>query len=247
MRIDWWTLGLQTINLLVLVWILSRFLFKPISQIITDRQAAAAKLLDDAQAARDSAKAEAEKSVAAQAEVMANRDALLKAAIAEANTQKQAILEAAKNAAEKVVRDAAAAAAEARSQEARRNGDRSSRLAIDIAERLLDRLPESARVHGFVAGLAEAIGTLPEGVRAGLGADGKPICLRVARPLSDTENKACNDAIERSLGRSVKLDVQVDPSLIAGLELEAPEVVVRNSFRDDLDKIATELTRADAG
>jgi F-type H+-transporting ATPase subunit b len=42
MKIDWWTLGLQTINILVLVWILSRFLFRPVSDMIAARQAAAA-------------------------------------------------------------------------------------------------------------------------------------------------------------------------------------------------------------
>lgn len=247
MRIDWWTLGLQTINLLVLVWILGRFLFKPISQIIAERQAAAAKLLDDAQASLDSAKVEAAKSVAARAEVAANRDTMLKAAMAEAETQKQAILGAAKIAAEKVTTDAVAAAEQARSQEARRNGDRSSLLAVDIAERLFERLPSSARIDGFIAGLGEAIASLPESARAGIGANGKPIALKVPRALTDPESKACNDAIEQSVGRPVKLDVVVEPLLIAGLELETPEAVIRNSLRADLDKITDELIHADAG
>lgn len=34
MRIDWSTLALQTINVVVLVWLLSRFLFRPVSDII---------------------------------------------------------------------------------------------------------------------------------------------------------------------------------------------------------------------
>ena len=52
MRIDWWTLGLQTFNVLVLVLILSRFLFRPVAAIIEERRAAAAKLLADAEAAK---------------------------------------------------------------------------------------------------------------------------------------------------------------------------------------------------
>src|SRR3974390_2877415 len=43
MRIDLWTLGLQTVNVLILVWILSRFLFRPVMKVIDDRRAAAAK------------------------------------------------------------------------------------------------------------------------------------------------------------------------------------------------------------
>lgn len=45
MRIDWSTLALQTVNVVVLVWLLSRFLFRPVSDIIAKRQAAARKLI----------------------------------------------------------------------------------------------------------------------------------------------------------------------------------------------------------
>ncbi|MFW2410409.1 hypothetical protein ACN4GS_22105, partial [Burkholderia pseudomallei] len=58
MRIDWSTLALQTVNVVVLVWLLSRFLFRPVSDIIAKRQAAARKLIDDASRERDAAHAE---------------------------------------------------------------------------------------------------------------------------------------------------------------------------------------------
>jgi F-type H+-transporting ATPase subunit b len=57
MTIDWWTLGLQTVNVLVLVWILARFLFKPVAKIIAERQEAAQDALDEAEAARAEAQA----------------------------------------------------------------------------------------------------------------------------------------------------------------------------------------------
>ena len=38
MRIDWWTLAFQTINVLILIWILSQFLFRPVVAIIEQRQ-----------------------------------------------------------------------------------------------------------------------------------------------------------------------------------------------------------------
>ena len=37
MHIDLWTLGLQTINVLVLVWLLARFLFRPVAAIVVQR------------------------------------------------------------------------------------------------------------------------------------------------------------------------------------------------------------------
>jgi len=57
MRIDWWTLALQTFNVLVLVLILGRFLFRPVAAIIEERRAAAVKLLADAEAAKHEANA----------------------------------------------------------------------------------------------------------------------------------------------------------------------------------------------
>src|SRR5580658_7333394 len=57
MTIDWWTLGLQTVNIVILVWLLQRFFWAPIAGMLVERRAAAQKALADAQAARDSARA----------------------------------------------------------------------------------------------------------------------------------------------------------------------------------------------
>ncbi len=59
MHIDWSTLALQTINVLILVWILARFLFRPLREIIAQRQAKTDAVLAEAVAARKQA-AEAE-------------------------------------------------------------------------------------------------------------------------------------------------------------------------------------------
>ena len=44
MQIDWWTLALQAVNFLVLVWLLWRFLFRPVKRVIEERK----KLADEA-------------------------------------------------------------------------------------------------------------------------------------------------------------------------------------------------------
>src|SRR5277367_5620120 len=56
MTIDWWTLGLQTVNIVILIWLLQRFFWKPIAGMIAQRRVAAQKALADAEAARDKAK-----------------------------------------------------------------------------------------------------------------------------------------------------------------------------------------------
>ena len=57
MQIDWWTLGLQAVNALVLIWLLAHFLFRPVVNAIGTRQKAAGQLLADAKAAKEAQRA----------------------------------------------------------------------------------------------------------------------------------------------------------------------------------------------
>jgi len=239
MRIDWQTLALQTVNVLILVWILSRFLFRPVVAIIEERRRAAAKLLDDAGAAKTEAMAAREKAEAETAQIAASRDEVLRQALKEAESERAAALASARA---EVERLHAAAAAEIRNErvaEAALASDRAARLAVDIAGRLLARLPDSARVDGFIGGLAEALASLPRASKESLGDE---LELRAARPLSAEESRSCRDAFAKALGRPLDFAVAVDPDLIAGLELETPHAVVRNSFRGDLRRVVEELT-----
>ena len=241
MRIDWWTLALQTINVLILVWILSRFLFRPVESIIEQRQAAAAKLLADAETAKAHANAAREAAETEAARLKATRSETLHAAAQEAETERAAALAAARAEVEHLRAAAEAEIERERQAEALGASDRAARLAVDIAGKLLDRLPESERVNGFVDGLAQAIASLPPASRDALGA-GHDARLKAPRSLIDAEMKSCRDAFAKALGRPLDFSVEVDPSLIAGLELETPHAVVRNSFRADLSRIVEELT-----
>ena len=80
MQIDWWTLGLQTLNVLVLLWILNRFLFRPVAGMIAKRQATAAESLEKAQKAKSEADAEREKAQAENARLASARDEVLQEA-----------------------------------------------------------------------------------------------------------------------------------------------------------------------
>ena len=135
MRIDWWTLGLQTVNVLVLVWILSRFLFRPVASIIERRQAVAAKLLADAEEAKSQANSAREAAEAETARLMGTRSEALRAAAAEADTERAAALAAARTEVEHL-RSAAEAEIErerqaeaARPRPIARRGSRSTSLA----------------------------------------------------------------------------------------------------------------------
>ena len=244
MRIDWWTLALQTVNVIVLIWILGKFLFRPVVAIIDERRAAAAKILSDAEEAKGQAIATREAAEAESSRIAAGRDNVLRQAAEDAEALRAAALASAR---EEVDQLRVAAETETRwtrlADEAAAS-DRSAKLAADIAGKLLQRLPDSARIDGFVEGLAKALASLPPSSRNGIGSGGAPR-LNAPRPLTAEETQSCRDAFARALGRPLDFVVAVDPGLIAGLELETPHVVVHNSFRNDLSRVVEELTRHD--
>lgn len=241
MRIDWWTLGLQTINALVLIFLLARFLFKPIADIIAERQTAAERLLAEAFEVRIGVEGERDLAERALAETAADRAAAIAEALAEGAREKAALVATAKTEIEKMRADAQDRIAAERTAAHAELAERASRLAVEIAAKLVERLPEEARVSGFVDGLAQALTRLPPETRTSFGSNGGPVRLAAPRALSADEKTACEKAIADALGRTIDLRVESDPSLIAGLELEDRHASVRNSLKADLAKIAGEL------
>src|SRR5262249_26545987 len=150
MQIDWWTLGLQTINAVVLIWLLAHFLFRPVVGAIAARQKAAEQLLTDAKAAKSAAQGDRDKAAAELARLAEQRSDALNAAEAEAEAAKSALLAEARVEADKL-RTAAKAEIEAeRRTEALAAENRAGQLAVDIASKLLDRLPREASVSAFI-------------------------------------------------------------------------------------------------
>lgn len=245
MQIDWWTLALQTINALVLIWLLSRFLFRPVADMIAARQAEARRLLEEAKQREADAEAEKHKAEEQEAALAAARGATLAAAAADAEKQKAQILEIARKEAEKLRAEAAAEIDRARTRSDEMAETRAARLAVDISAKLLERLPEEARIASFVDGLAAGVAALDDRPRAEIGADGAPVRIKAPRELTEAEETMARAALAKALGRDIALVVDVEPELIAGLELETEHAVVRNSLAADLSRIAAELSEPD--
>lgn len=191
------------------------------------------------------AEAEKEKATTQAALAEAARSDALKAATAEAETEKVALIASARAEADQLRVATAAEIERERQSEVGIVARRASQLAVDITGKMLSRLPDEVRIIGFIDGLAEGVAALPQASRSGVGQDGVPLRLKAARTMTEAELKHCRDALARTLGRPVDLAVDVDPNLIAGLEIETPHAIVRNSFRADLDRIAQELSRHD--
>ncbi|VVE02268.1 F0F1 ATP synthase subunit B [Pandoraea communis] len=242
MHVDWWTLGLQTVNALVLVWILWKFLFDPVASIIAERQRTTLALLADAQAAKASAEQVAHKAALAADQLARQQSDAHDAIAAQVDSQKASMLAAAQADAEQLRAAARSEIASMRAAAEVEQGNTACALALDIAAKLLERLPAETRVSGFIDGLVVGLTALPEATRQTLCDAHDPLRLLVPRPLTSEELTACRTAIGHAVGCNPAISVAVTPALIAGLELESAHAVVRNSLRNDLACLKRELS-----
>jgi len=243
MHIDWWTLGLEAVNVAVLIWLLGRFFWRPVAAIIEKRQAVAAAMLGEAEARRKELD-DAEKKIAdTRAGFAAEREAILATAREDGERQRAAALERARGEAAEIEEAARRAAEAAREEQEKAWADRSSRLAVEIAGRLSARLAGPAVLSCFLDWLLKTIADLPDAARDSVRA-GVPLAAVTASDPTPEEKKMIADAIVRAFGGSPVLSFETDPGLIAGIELRGPHFTLANSWRADLDRVRKELGRA---
>ena len=80
MTINWWTLGIQTVNVAILVWLLGKFFWHPLTAMIEQRRATTASSLADLDTKRANATAALADIAQTRAGFIKEHDALLAAA-----------------------------------------------------------------------------------------------------------------------------------------------------------------------
>ncbi len=233
MTIDFWGLGLQAINVMVLVWLLSRVFWRPVAAAITARQTTAKKVTDAAAVAQTKADTALAEVTKARDCIAAERRATLDAARAEAEAKANAALAEARTTAEAVLAATRKVAAQDAETAQADNEAQATDLALTIAARLLARL-ESPKVQAaFLAQLVETISQMPEADRTSL--LDAPMGIEVVSPSDPGDDKAAIEkAVRKALGGVPALRFVADPALIAGLELRSPHFVLHNSWQADL-------------
>src|SRR5512147_2722001 len=92
MLINWFTVGAQALNFLILVWLMKRFLYKPVLHAIEEREKRIAAELADADLKKAEARKESDEFRRKNEEFEHGRAALLGKATDEVNAERQRLL-----------------------------------------------------------------------------------------------------------------------------------------------------------
>ena len=244
MTIDLWTLGFQTVNVVILVWLLQHFFWRPVSALMAERRSATERVLAEARATQDKAAAALADIARTRAGFGKERDDILAAAHSEADKARAETLDdAAKQAA------SLAAAAKASIEKDRADAetawmDHASQLAVDIAGRLAGRLNGPAVSTAFLDWLLSGIRALPDPARRAAATDGAALEAVSASQLAPAEQDRYRSLITEAFGAHPQVTFWADPALIAGIELHGPHFSVENSWRADLGRIRQDIRHA---
>ena len=223
MLINWFTVGAQALNFLLLVWLLKHFLYKPILKAIDAREKRIATELADATAKKADAEKERDTLQQKNDEFDKARASLLAKASDDAKAEGKRLLDQARIAADAL----AAKRTEALSREANDLNQSVARATeqevfavarkalADLATTSLeDRLSEVfiRQVQGMErharSHLAEVLKTAPE-----------PALVRSAFDLPAEQRAAIQKALNETFSAAVRLRFEAAPDLISGIEL----------------------------
>lgn len=223
MLIDWFTVGAQALNFLILVWLLKRFLYKPILNAVDAREKLIAGKLADA--AAKEAEAQKERDAFQQKNEAFDRqraDLMAKATDA-ANAERQRLLDDARKAADALSakrREALSSDARTLHQALRR---RTQQEVFAIARKALTDLSatslEDRMGAVFTARVRALEGKAKEGLAQALGATAEPALVRSAFDLPEAQRAAIQKALDETFSRKVPLRFETAPDLVGGIEL----------------------------
>jgi F-type H+-transporting ATPase subunit b len=248
MQIDWWTLVLQAINFLVLVWLLQRFLYRPVKAVVerrreeTDRVFAEA---EDKQREADAAKSEFERR---QEELATERRNLMARLHRETESEREKVMAQARKDADRVVEEARAAIETERREALTGLRNEAARLASAIARTMLRNAASPAVAEQLFGQLDEHMSRMDGGSwRSLLGPDPKTaeVTVRCAPALDDEAETRWKERLARHFGDTVRLTFETDDHLIAGAQLRLPGGILEFNWAHLLEDVERSLARGE--
>ncbi len=238
MLIDWFTVGAQVINFLVLVWLLKRFLYRPILDAIDAREQRIAAELADADAKRAEAKQERETFQHKNQEFDQQRAALFTHAMDEAKAERRRLLDEARQTAD-ALRDKRQ---EALRQEADQLNQalmhRTEQEVFAIARKTLTDLAGASLEERLVDVFIERLGAMDSEAHTlfaeALKATSEPVRVRSAFELPPAQRELIQAALNSRFETEVPVQFEAGPDLVGGIELTANGQQVGWSIADHL-------------
>jgi F-type H+-transporting ATPase subunit b len=225
MLIDWFTVGAQVLNFVLLVWLMKRFLYQPVLDAIAAREKRIAGQIADAQAkesqAEEALKTFADKNTAFDEQ----RAGLLDKARADATAEGQRLAEDAHKAATTLADKREQALATQATQLQQMIAARAAHEVFAVTRKTLTDLADVSLEERMTWVFVQRLGTLPSPAKDQLGAalkqGGSATLVRSHFPLPENQQASIRKAVNTAFSADVTLRFETAADSVCGIELSA--------------------------
>lgn len=241
MKINWFTVIAQVINFLVLVWLLKKFLYKPILNAIDEREKKIAAQIKDADDKKAAAIKEQDDFKKKNEDFDQQKKGLMDKVVADSNTERDKLLEAAKNDANTLRSNLEKSAKENQENQNEAIAQKTQKQVFDITRKALTDIAsislEEQSANTFIKRLNESKDVEKKQFIDAFKSNGNAILVRSAFDLPEKQREEINNAVDTILGTKTQLQFKTTPELISGIELTTNGYKLAWSFSEYLNSL----------
>jgi F-type H+-transporting ATPase subunit b len=237
-ELNWTTFILELVNFVVLIWILNRFLYRPVMNVIARRKAAIQKTLSEADTTRSDAQALQSQYENRLTEWEEEREKARAQLRDEINAERKRRLEGLRAELDQE-REKAAAVEQRRLNDFAKQAEATAiALGGTFVSRLLSRLGGPDLERKIIDMVTQDLPTLPhdqtQAIRAASATIGLPMKITSAYPIDSAHREVLCRACRTLADRDVVCEFFENRSLIAGLRISFGSWVLRANVQDDM-------------
>lgn len=242
MELDWTTFILELINFLVLIWLLNRFLYKPVLNVIAQRKTAIQKTQAHAEQMRSDAETLRGQYENRLAEWEQEKDKVRAKLRDEISAERNRQLDGLRTELDQE-RQKAAAVEQRRLKDFTQQTEASAiAQGAAFASRLLSRLGGAELERRIIDLVMEDLPRLHQdkirAIRSAPATTGLAMRITSGYPLDSTHREVLGDACRTLMGREVPCEFFEDRNLIAGLRISFGSWVLRANVQDEMSFFA---------
>jgi F-type H+-transporting ATPase subunit b len=241
-ELTWTTFILEIINFLVLVWILHRFLYRPVLAIIARRREAVEKSLADAEQTKHEAEEVRDEYQHRNADWQQERDAARAKLNEELDAERRKRMDELQQALEQEREKARAADARRLQDEEHKLEHTALQQGAAFANHLLSLAAgpelETRLIDLAIQDLSALDAERRQALQANWTDEQVEVVATSVHPIPDEQRKRLEQAVAEGAGIKAPVSYQQDPSLLAGLRLTIGAWVLGTNLADELKGFA---------
>lgn len=247
MQINWFTVIAQIVNFIVLVWLLKRYLYKPILKAIDEREKKIEGHIKDAEAKDALAKKEQAQFSKKNETFDKEKRGLMDKAISETNKERERLLESVKKDANELRSKFEKSLAETQESQSLDIAQKTQKEVFEIARKILTDLSNGSLEEQLGKIFIQRLNDLEKEekkqfIEAFKSSSQGSILINTAFDLPEKQQTDIKNAVMKIIGKETQFQFKTAPEIIGGIELKSNGYKLAWSISEYLNSLQKNLS-----